>query len=90
MHIMGKSGTPEAKNAYHRFCIEIQNNPASYIMPCGGEDVTMKELCAGYIAHIEGNVQPSNFYHYKTIISDFLLPFYGCVHRTRGVSRGRP
>ena len=72
-----KHGTPEALTAYNRFCVELQNNPAGYVMPSGVEGVTIQELCAGYIAHIEGNIHPSHFCHYKTIISDFLLPLYG-------------
>ena len=80
MHIMGKSGTPEAKTAYHRFCIELQNNPAGYVMPSGTEGVTIQELCAGYIVHIKGNIHPSNYAHYKTIVFDFLLPMYEDFH----------
>ena len=75
-----KHGTPEALTTYNRFCVELQNNPAVYVMPSGTEGVTIQELCAGYIAHIEGNIHPSNFSHYKTIISDFLLPLYRHSH----------
>ena len=77
MYVMGKSGTQEAKTAFYRFCIELQNNPSGYVLPNDADHVTMQELCAGYMTTIEGNVHPAHFSHYKTIIADFLLPIYG-------------
>jgi len=44
-----KTGTPEAKAAYHRYHYELSRNPTGYIPPSGEQDVTVEELVAGFL-----------------------------------------
>ena len=75
-HYLGRHGTKEALAAYNRFCTELQANPNGYIVPSGVEDVTVSELCAGYLAHAEGAMATKDFLNCKTAVLDFVLPLF--------------
>jgi integrase len=79
MYTMGKSGTPEAKIAYHRFCIEIQNRPA-YVPPTpenGKAEVTISELAAAFLDYAVVHKAKPNYTHYRILIMDFLVVIFG-------------
>ena len=76
IHYLGKHGTKEALAAYNRFCIELQTNPTGYTIPSGAEDVTVSELCAGYLTHAEETMGVKDFLNCKTAIGGFVLPLF--------------
>jgi len=71
-----KTNTPEALAAYHRLCLEIQNNPAGYTAPSEEADVTVDELAAAYLTYAKARLR-SDYSNVSTIVKDFLLPLYG-------------
>jgi len=81
MYMMGKSGTPEAKIAFHRFCIEIQNQPA-YIPPevsNGKREVSIGELAAAFLDYTLVHKTKPNYTHYRILLKDFLIAIYGDI-----------
>ena len=72
-----KTGTPEALEAYHRFCLELQSSPTGHIGPTGEKNVTVKELAAAFLDHSQEAHKPINYGHYRIVLTDFLVPLYG-------------
>ena len=68
-----KTGTPEAKAAYHRYHYELSRNPTGYIPPSGEQNTTVDELVAGFLNYHK----KANYTHYRIAISNFLCPLYG-------------
>ena len=85
MYMMGKSGTPEAKIAFHRFCIEIQNQPA-YIPPevsNGKREVSIGELAAAFLDYTLVHKTKPNYTHYRILLKDFLIAIYRLISESR-------
>jgi len=79
MYPMGKVGTPEAKTAYHRFCLEVHNNPVKFTPQRDKEDdnVTVQELVAGFLNFSLETHQKPNYTHYRILLTDFLDALFG-------------
>ena len=71
-----KTGSPEALAAYHRFCLELQNNPTGYIPPTGESDVSVSELAVAFLDHLKERTDEINYVTHRIIIDDFLLALY--------------
>ena len=81
MYPMGKVGTPEAKTAYHRFCLEVQNNPEMFTAPSSNAcDVSVQELVAGFLDFSLATHQKPNYTHYRIMLMEFLGKLYGDKH----------
>jgi len=81
MYVMGKSGTPEAKIAFHRFCIEVQNQPTC-IPPTvsnGKKEVSIGELAVAFLEYALVHKTKPNYIHYRILIRDFLVVIYGDI-----------
>ena len=79
MYLMGKSGTQEAKIAYHRFCIEIQKQP-TFTPPVVSDEVpkiTISELSAAFLDYAIVHKTKPNYTHYRILIKDFLVAIFG-------------
>jgi hypothetical protein len=76
-----KPHTKDARAAYNRLCIELQNNPA-YTTPnkcadiCEEPVVTVAELAAGYLTYLKTR-QYTGCGSIQIIMGDFLLALYG-------------
>jgi len=86
MYTMGKSGTPEAKIAFHRFCIALTNqcgqNRPTYVPPVVSNDrdeVSIRELAAAFLDYVIVHKTKPNYTHYRILIADFLVAIYGDV-----------
>ena len=79
MYLMGKSGTPEAKIAYHRFCVEIQNQPVFTPQPAKNEtEISISELVAGFLDYHLHRQDKVQFTHNKLAVS-YLVNIYGTL-----------
>ena len=72
-----KTGSPEAKAAYHRYHYDRSRNPTGYIPPSGEQDTTVNELVAGFLNYSERIHKTANYTHYRIAMTDFLSPLYG-------------
>jgi integrase len=74
---LGLYGTPESKVAYTRLLAEIQANPVAVTLPGSEKRVTIHELAAEFLEHVQGSTNPTDYAHYQTAIFDFLDKLYG-------------
>ena len=74
-HRLGKHGTPEALTAYHRFCVELQTNPA-FLVPKDERDITLDEVAAAYLEYAGRRFGKTEYGHYRTALS-FAVEIYG-------------
>jgi hypothetical protein len=75
MHVMGKAGTKEALTAYHRFCVELQTNPA-FLVPKDEQNVSLAEVAAAYLDYASRRFGKTEYGHYRTALS-FAVEIYG-------------
>ena len=81
--VLGKWGTPEAKQAYARFITAIQNNPGGVPHSFGEAGATSRkglvsELAARYLDYVQTcGIHPSHYGHCRVLLGDFVLPYYG-------------
>ena len=76
IHYLGLHGTPEALTAYNRFCAEIQSNPV-FFLKSDTAGATVPELVAAFLDYAKATLQTPNYTHYRIVLMDFLLKFYG-------------
>jgi len=82
--VLGRWGTPEAKQEYARFITEIENNPLPTIpVSRPGENLPesreglVSEIAAVYLDYIkDNNIQESDYSLCKATVDDFLLPLF--------------
>jgi integrase len=75
-NFLGLYGSQESKVAYARFVAEIQANP-TLIISKGETKVTVKELTAAFLDHVEATADSKTYSHYGVIVLDFLNKLYG-------------
>ena len=79
-HRLGKHGTPEALQAYNRFCAELTSNPETFLIPKEPESkVTLDEVAAAYLDYAESrffDTQYTHFEHYRMALG-FAVKLYG-------------
>ena len=73
---LGLYGSPESHVAYSRFIAEYRINPTFYLTQ-GEQNVTVKELAAAYLDHVEATADPTTYTTFRIIVLDFLLKLYG-------------
>ena len=61
-----KTGTKEALTAYHRFCVELQTNPA-FLVPKDERDITLDEVAAAYLEYAGRRFGKTEYGHYRTM-----------------------
>jgi len=80
--VLGKWGTPEAKQAYARFITEIQNKPVDvpHTLKGTGRKGLVSELASRYLDYVESSgIDKSHYTHCKILLGDFVLPYYGDI-----------
>ena len=82
--VLGKWGSPEAKQAYARFIAAIQNDPGGTPHPFRGAESDRKglvsELAARYLDYIQSSgIDKSHYTHCRILLGDFVLPYYGGI-----------
>jgi len=73
---IGLHGSPESQIAYARLLAESKINPA-FCPHKGKADTTVKEVAAAFLDHAERTLGKPNYTHYRIVVVDFLLKFYG-------------
>jgi integrase len=77
-HYLGRYGSPESWNAYHRFCAEIRENPTlTEFTPSEENRVVVRQLTAAFLDHAQANIDRTAYSHYRVIVLDFLDKLYG-------------
>jgi len=81
--VLGRWGSPEAKQSYARFITNLQNNPVDASRPVTATDNRgglVSELVALYLDHVKAsNVHHTHYSHCHVLLTDFVLPYYGEV-----------
>ena len=78
IHYLGLYGSDESRVAYARFVAESRVNPTFFLpKPSEGSGVAIRELAAAFLDHAQATLAPPNYNHYKIVVRDFLLKFYG-------------
>ena len=83
--VLGKWGSPEAKQAYARFITAIQNNPGGVPLPLAGAGSTgqkglVSELAARYLDYVQtSGIDKSHYIHCRILLGEFVLPYYGDI-----------
>ena len=74
---LGPYGSPESKVAYSRIVAELQANPVAVFQPIGDKHVTVSELTATFLDHVQANTDYTDYSHYRVVVLDFLDNLYG-------------
>jgi len=79
-HRLGQHGTPEALQAYNRFCAELTSNPETFLMPREPKaKTTLDEVAAAYLDYAENrffDTQYTHYEHYRVALG-FAINLYG-------------
>ena len=75
-HYLGFYGSPESKTAYARLIAESRDNPVLY-MPKEEAGVTVSDLAAAFLDHVQPTLDDSTYGQYRVLIGDFLLKLFG-------------
>ncbi|MDR0327004.1 MAG: hypothetical protein LBI05_01770 [Planctomycetaceae bacterium] len=73
---LGIHGSEESKIAYARIIAELQSSPV-LSPPSGAERVTIRELTATYLDHVQANFNYTDYSHSRVAVLDFLDKLYG-------------
>jgi len=73
---LGRYESPESRVAYARFIAETAIDPAFYPHK-GKPNTTVKEVAVAFLDYAEKTLTKPNYTHYRIMVVDFLLKFYG-------------
>jgi len=73
---LGPHGSTESQIAYARFLAESKADPV-FCAHKGKADTTVREIAATFLDYAKRTLAKPNYTHYRIVVVDFLLKFYG-------------